>query len=90
MFHATLTTAGPDNDLLDGLGCKVGEAVLDVARELFGANLWCVGGTRNQVLTRVACYQAGGYRPGTAWIRCLACRPEVPTASRSARTAPST
>jgi hypothetical protein len=46
--------------LLDCLGCQLGEAVLGVAGDLFGANLCCIGGTCNRVLTRVACFEAGG------------------------------
>jgi hypothetical protein len=60
MNTTALSTPNPDNDVLDCLGCQVGEGVLGVARDLFGANLCCVGGVCNKVLTRVACFQAGG------------------------------
>jgi serine/threonine-protein kinase len=55
-----LNVSGVDNDLLDCLACQTGEGVLGVARDLFGANLCCIGGTCNKVLTRFACREAAG------------------------------
>src|SRR5262249_31546800 len=49
-----------DNDLLDCATCQANEGALGVARDLFGANLCCVGGNCNQVLTRYACSRDGG------------------------------
>jgi sugar lactone lactonase YvrE len=56
----TVDTAGIDNDLLDCATCQANEGALGVARDLFGANLCCIGGTCNKVLTRYACRRAGG------------------------------
>ena len=56
----TLNGAGSDNDLLDCLTCQTGEGVLGVARDLFGANLCCLGGICNKILTRFACREAAG------------------------------
>jgi streptogramin lyase len=60
MNNSALSIPNPDNDVLDCLGCEVGDGILGVASDLFGANLCCIGGTCNKVLTRVACRQAGG------------------------------
>ena len=64
-----LSNPGEDDDLLDCLACRAEEAVLEVARDLHGANLCCVGDRCNQVLTRHACRAAGGtpmrYRIGS-------------------------
>ena len=50
-----------DNDVFDCATCEAGEGILGVARELFGANICCIGGTCNQVLTRFACRRDGGF-----------------------------
>jgi hypothetical protein len=55
-----LTDTIPDNDLLDCFECRAEESVLDVARDMYGTNLCCIGGTCNKVLTRYACREAGG------------------------------
>jgi hypothetical protein len=57
---SSLSTPGEDNDLLDCLTCQAEEAVLGVARELYGANLCCVSGACNTILTRFACRAVGG------------------------------
>ena len=49
-----------DNDLLDCFGCRAEEAVLQVARDMYGSNLCCIGGVCNKVLTRFSCREAGG------------------------------
>ena len=56
----TLDTTGYDNDVLDCATCEANEGALGVARDLFGANLCCIGGTCNSVLTRYACRRDGG------------------------------
>ena len=56
----TLDNAGFDNDVLDCATCQANEGALGVARELFGANLCCVGGACNAVRTRYACRRDGG------------------------------
>src|SRR5262249_36338428 len=55
-----LDLAGADNDLLDCFGCRAEEATLQIARDVYGTNLCCIGGTCNKVLTRFACREAGG------------------------------
>jgi hypothetical protein len=57
---SVLTDPVPDNDLLDCFACRAEESVLDVARDMYGTNLCCIGGTCNKVLTRFACREAGG------------------------------
>src|SRR5262249_29445715 len=59
-FPNATTLSGPGTNLLNCLECQTEEAVLTIARTLHGANLCCIGGTCNQVLTRFACRQAGG------------------------------
>lgn len=49
-----------DNDLLDCFSCRAEEAVLQVARDMYGSNLCCIGGVCNKVLTRFSCREAGG------------------------------
>ena len=34
--------------------------MLDIARDMYGTNLCCIGGTCNKVLTRFSCREAGG------------------------------
>lgn len=66
-----LSTPGVDDDLLDCLSCRLEEAVLGVARQLHGANLCCIGGACDVVLSRFACRQANGtpvhYQVDTLW-----------------------
>ena len=56
----TLATANVDNDVLDCATCEANEGALGVARDLFGANLCCVGGSCTGVSTRYACRRDGG------------------------------
>jgi hypothetical protein len=58
--QSTTSTAGTDNDLLDCATCQANEGALGVARDLFGVNLCCIGGTCDKVLTRYACRRDGG------------------------------
>lgn len=55
-----LNAPGADNDLLDCLQCRADEAVLAIARDLFGANLCCDGRGCRAVRTRRSCHAAGG------------------------------
>jgi sugar lactone lactonase YvrE len=56
----TLDTANVDNDVLDCATCEANEGALGVARDLFGANLCCVGTSCTSVATRFACRRDGG------------------------------
>jgi sugar lactone lactonase YvrE len=56
----SLDQAGVDNDVLDCATCQANEGALGVARDLFGANLCCIGPTCSSVLTRYACRRDGG------------------------------
>jgi hypothetical protein len=57
---SSLSVAGGDNDLIDCLTCQAEEAALGVARDLYGANLCCIGGMCKSILTRFVCREAGG------------------------------
>src|SRR6185503_4049554 len=59
----TLDATGFDNDVLDCATCEANEGALGVARDLFGANLCCIGGSCTSVLTRYACRRDGGPLP---------------------------
>lgn len=62
-FGATqlLDAPGANNDdLLDCLSCQLQDAALTVARELYGANVCCVGDDCGLLRTRRACQRAGG------------------------------
>jgi len=55
-----LDGAGPDDDVLDCLECRVEEAGLAVARELYGANLCCDDSGCHEVRSRASCRRAQG------------------------------
>ena len=55
-----LDGAGPDDDVLDCLDCRVEEAALAVARELYGANLCCDGDGCHEVRSRASCRREQG------------------------------
>lgn len=61
--------AQSNDDLLDCTSCRAEESVLEVARDLYGANLCCVGDDCGVVRTRRACLRDGGepalYRAST-------------------------
>lgn len=56
-----LSAPGGDNDLLDCLDCRVSEAAIGVARDLFGAALCCDARGCRSVRSRRSCRAAGGY-----------------------------
>src|SRR6185295_16669791 len=55
-----LSGTGPDDDLLDCLGCRVEETGLAIARDLFGANLCCTDEGCGFVRTRTSCRRSNG------------------------------
>jgi sugar lactone lactonase YvrE len=55
-----MNSGGAPGNLLDCLQCQVQEATLGVSRDVFGADVCCIGDGCASVRTRAACHAAGG------------------------------